>query len=154
MSFHLDELSKAQGSRASWLWIESQQPWTTNNDNSLSFYDLFIFNFWKYSFATPFLLSKPSYIPCLVVFQMHGLFFHKCDVMHAYMYMHISKYNLLDLYSVTCMYLLRADHAALADQLMCSSLGKTVSSFLSALYLPIVLCVRLSGAICPFCHSL
>lgn len=41
-----------------------------------------------------------------------------------YVCTYVPKYNLLGLYDVTCMYVLRADHLALDNQLTCSSLGK------------------------------
>lgn len=49
----------------------------------------------------------------------------------------VSKYNLLCLYNVICMYrYFRADHSALNNQIVCSSLEKTTSPFHSFLQLP------------------
>jgi hypothetical protein len=59
-------------------------------------------------------------------------------LLHTYMYIHIyskiHKYNLCSLN--TCMHDFRADHLVLDNQLVCSSLGKTISllsAFLSCL---------------------
>jgi hypothetical protein len=56
--------------------------------------------------------------------------------MHIYIY-------IWNKYSVACMYIIRADHLVLDNQLVCSSLGKTTSFAPSFLQLSIVLCVGL-----------
>ena len=55
--------------------------------------------------------------------------------------MYIPRYNLSNLYNVTCMYAFRDYLLVLDNQLMCSSLEKTISLAFSILQLPIVLCV-------------
>lgn len=63
--------------------------------------------------------SKPNPIPFLSHFQIQSLFSHNHFYKHIYVciYINISKYNLLILYSVTLMYIFRADHLALKKQL-------------------------------------
>lgn len=46
---------------------------------------------------------------------------------YTYIYIHMSKYNMLSLYNVTCMCIFMDDYLALDRQLMCSSLGKITS---------------------------
>lgn len=50
---------------------------------------------------------------------------------------------MLSLFNVTCIYVSRAHHLALSNQLACYSLGKTTSPTSSFPQLPIVICVGL-----------
>lgn len=45
--------------------------------------------------------------------------------MYVYLFTYIPKYNLITLYTVTCMYGFRADYLLLNNQLVCSFLRKT-----------------------------
>ena len=56
--------------------------------------------------------------------------------------------NLLSLYSVTCVYVFRADHLVLDNQSLCSALGKTISPALSYPQPSVVLCVGLRLRLC------
>lgn len=53
------------------------------------------------------------------------------------------KYNLVSPCNVIIMYVFKTDHLVWADQLVCSSPGKTVSPILSIPQLPAVLCLGL-----------
>lgn len=57
--------------------------------------------------------------------------------------MYVFKYNMLTVYNVINMYVFRLEYLLLDNQLVCSSLEKTVSLPRSIPSLPIILCVRL-----------
>jgi hypothetical protein len=76
---------------------------------------------------TSFLPSKPSNIPFFANFQVHG-FTCVYAWMYVCLYVCITKFILFNLYNVTsCMYVFKADHLVLDNQLPCSSWGKTIS---------------------------
>lgn len=54
--------------------------------------------------------------------------------------MHINKYNLLNLYSITCVYNSMADQLVLDNQLGCSSLKKMTSPPLGPHWFSVPLC--------------
>lgn len=64
-----------------------------------------------------------------------------CVCVYVYIYAHPQtyKYNLLCLRNATCPYVFRTDSLRLDNQLLCSSLGKTISPPLSTPCLPLVL---------------
>lgn len=47
---------------------------------------------------------------------------------------------MLSLYNINCIYIFKVDHLVLHNQLVCSSLGKTISLALCIPQLPVVLC--------------
>lgn len=49
------------------------------------------------------------------------------------------KFSLLCLYNVACICIFRADHLIMDSHLVCSSLGKNISSSFSILWMPVVL---------------
>lgn len=63
--------------------------------------------------------------------------------MGTHTHFYIYKYNLLNLYNVTFVHILEADYLALDNQLVRSSLGKTIFPTLIIPLLPVVFCVRL-----------
>ena len=71
----------------------------------------------------------PLYPPALL--RIYGLFFSLIIIAFIYIciYMYIPKYSLLSPCDVTCMFVSRADHLALDNQLVCSSLGRLLLSF-------------------------
>jgi hypothetical protein len=56
---------------------------------------------------------------------------------------YIHKHTLLSLYNVMCMSVFEADHLVLDNQVVCSSLRKTISPTLGIPQWPVVLCVGL-----------
>lgn len=98
-------------------------------------------------FPFPFLYSKPSYVAS----QVSNSWPHFV-LMYSYAYMcmciyacdiHIPKNYLFNLYNVTTMYIFRADHLVLDNQLIYSSLEKTIPHTLINDQLLLVLCVEL-----------
>lgn len=85
-----------------------------------------------YHFLLPCQPSKPFHILLLPLFQTHCLFFH--FIACIYMYMYISKYNLLRVHNATCKCIFRTGHLMLASQLEYSPLKKTISLSLSIPY--------------------
>lgn len=79
-----------------------------------------ILMYWDYIISpSPFPPSKSPF----AVFQIRGLSFHS-----LYIYIYVPKYkNTTRSVYVTCMYVFRADHLVLDNQLVCSSQGKTIS---------------------------
>lgn len=83
-------------------------------------------------------LAFPPSKPFLALFQSHCLIcvcICVCKYTYMYIYVYISKYSLLSLYNVTCIYVFRTDHLALDKPWVCSSLGKTTSPTLRILEL-------------------
>ena len=61
--------------------------------------------------------------------------------------MYIPRYNLSNLYNVTCMYAFRDYLLVLDNQLMCFSMGTTLPLILIIPWLFVVLCIGLSPSI-------
>lgn len=91
--------------------------WLQSVNTSLAFFFKICFLIFNYSifeiiinhFSLLFPPSKPSHLPLLTFFQIHGLLFHSFLLQtDMYRYIHIysdiDTYNLLEPYSVTCMY--------------------------------------------------
>lgn len=104
----------------------------------------FIFEIIIYISPLPFLPPNspqfPSLGPSLFKFFF---FFTNCYYMHLHIciYVHITKYTLLNLYNATSMYIFRTDSSILKNQSMCSSLGKAFLPVPSFLQLPVVVSV-------------
>lgn len=58
-----------------------------------------------------------NFIPCLYEYDVH-----------VCIYLHIPKYNLLNLYTITHVYVFLVDHCILENPSVCRSLGKTISA--------------------------
>lgn len=79
-------------------------------------------------FPSPFLPPNPLLYPSLLSFKfMTSSFIDCCYVTY------VPKYNPLSLNDITHMNVFRPDHLVLNNQLVYSSLGKTVSTILSIL---------------------
>lgn len=97
------------------------------------------------SFSSSLFPSKSFHISLVAYFQIHVLFKLSdttCIYIDIYLHLYIPKYNLLSLYNVMCVF--RANYLVLDNQLVYSSLGKTISSILTQHSLvAVVLCIGL-----------
>lgn len=76
--------------------------------------------------------------------------FHCCYT-HIYLPTYVDECNLFIACNLLVCVFFWADHLVLDNQLVCSSMGKTISATLSIPYLSIVLCIRLrSHELSPF----
>lgn len=72
----------------------------------------------------PLPFSKTSHMPLLAVLQIHVIYSHCCCLQYTHQDRQTD--TLLSLY-VTCVYVFKANHLALVNQLVLSSLGKTIT---------------------------
>lgn len=84
-----------------------------------------LYSFFFFHFIFPLFRLSPPYMFLPTLLKMHDPFIHQL-LLNIYM-LYILKHNLHSLYDVTCMYVSRAEHLALASRLVCASLGKTTS---------------------------
>lgn len=98
------------------------------------------------AFLPLFSPSKPSHAHPPLALKSMASFFTSCYCIHSYIciFLYIPKYNLFSPYNVTCMRVFRTELLALDNRLVCSSLGRIISSAPSFPQSPTVLCVNRS----------
>lgn len=92
----------------------------------------------------PFLPASPPLYFSMYSFKPTASFsFTNGYCLHICLYLSVPRYNLLNLYSVTCVYIFRDYNLVLDNQSVCSFLRETVSPTLSIPCLPVILGVGL-----------